>query len=381
MKDKIISFILISIIIGITGVIGLLGYAIYNEISKEGTIEINFEGDTGFPSIEFIPSNNNSIGNMLEDEMFEGVEGTSNSNSGNTNTSTAATPKQSRYLYKQLDDTAKIIYTKLYENKDNLKTGTYKIDFENTFQTLLSKEDGDAELKIQYQSAIEALVYENPDIFYIDVTKMYINIEKITKITGVRYNVFIDNGNEISYLADGFYTKQDVEKYENQISQAKNQIMAKIKGMNDYEKIKTIHNYLIDSIQYEEDLTQNNIYDIYGALVSKKCVCEGYAKAFQYLMNEIGIENTIVIGVGTNSKNQTENHAWNYVKLNGQWYAVDVTWDDPIITGGGKLTNKARYEYFLKGSNKMNENHVPSGRFTENGKLFTYPNLSEQDYE
>ena len=56
MKDKIISFILKSIIIGITGVIGLLGYAIYNEISKEGTIEINFEGETGFPSIEFIPS-------------------------------------------------------------------------------------------------------------------------------------------------------------------------------------------------------------------------------------------------------------------------------------------------------------------------------------
>ena len=138
---------------------------------------------------------------------------------------------------------------------------------------------------------------------------------------------------------------------------------------------------MIDSIQYEEDLTQNNIYDIYGALVSKRCVCEGYAKAFQYLMNEIGIENTIVIGVGTNSKNQTENHAWNYVKLNSRWYAVDVTWDDPIITGGGKLTNKARYEYFLKGSNKMNENHVPSGRFTENGKLFRYPDLSEQDYE
>ena len=91
---------------------------------------------------------------------------------------------------------------------------------------------------------------------------MYINIEKITKITGVRYNVFIDNGNEISYLADGFYTKQDIEKYENQIDQAKSQIMAKINGMNDYEKIKTIHNYLIDSIQYEEDLTQNNIYKI-----------------------------------------------------------------------------------------------------------------------
>ena len=128
----------------------------------------------------------------------------------------------------------------------------------------------------------------------------------------------------------------------------KNKIIAKIQGKSDYDKIKIIHDYLIDSIEYENDLTQNNVYDIYGALVQKRCVCEGYAKAFQYLMNEMGIENTIVIGIGTNSKNETENHAWNYVKLDGEWYAVDVTWDDPIITGGGKLSNKSRYEYFLK---------------------------------
>ena len=93
------------------------------------------------------------------------------------------------------------------------------------------------------------------------------------------------------------------------------------------------------------------------------------------------VENTIVIGTGTNSKNETENHAWNYVKLDGKWYAIDVTWDDPVITGGGKLTNKARYEYFLKGSQTMNKNHVPSGKFTQDGRIFEYPELSIEDYE
>ena len=265
--------------------------------------------------------------------------------------------------------------------EDGTKTGTYKINFGNTFQTLLSEENGDAELKAQYQSAIEALIYENPDIFYLDVTKMYINIEKITKITGTKYNVYIDNGREYTYLTDGFYTKEDIEEYETLIEQAKNAIISSVQGQSDYQKIKYIHNYLIDTIQYQDDLTQNNIYDIYGALVEKRCVCEGYAKAFQYLMNEIGIENTIVIGTGTNSRNQTENHAWNYVKLKGQWYAIDVTWDDPIITGGGGLTNKSRYKYFLKGSKTMSENHIPSGRFTENGQVFKYPELSIEDYE
>ena len=376
MKDKIVTFILMTIIISILGVIGYIGYMVYTEITKDGTIEISFESETGFPTIEYKPHTQVTVDAILKEEMFDGVSETTEDNPV-INT----TAKKSRYLYNQLDDTAKAIYIKLYQNKENLKTGTYQIEFENAFNTLLSKENGAEELKRQYQSAIEALVYENPDMFYLDVTKMYINIKTITKITGTKYNVYINNGEEITYLADGFYSKQDVEKYESQIEQIKNLILRNIQGKSDYEKIKIIHDYLIDSIQYEKDLSQNNIYDIYGALVNKKCVCEGYAKAFQYLMNEIGIENTIIIGTGTNSKNQTENHAWNYVKLNEKWYAIDVTWDDPIITGGGKLTNKQRYEYFLRGSNTMDKNHYPSGKFTQEGQSFNYPVLSVEDYE
>jgi len=375
MKDKIITFLLISIIIGIIGVIGTLGYIVYTEISKDGTIQISFEEDTGFPIIEFVPSTKETIDAILSEDIFSGVEDST------INISTTTSAKQSRHLYKQLDDTAKAIYTKLYQNKDNLKTGTYTVEFGNAFHELLSKEGGDAELKKQYQSAIEALVYENPDIFYLDVTKMYINIEKITKITGTRYNVFISSGSEVSYLENGFYSKKDVEEYEKQIIQVKNNIVAHLNGKSDYEKVKIVHDYLIDTVDYEKNLSKHDIYNLYGALVNKKCVCEGYAKAFQYLMNEIGIENTIIIGTGTNSRNETENHAWNYVKLDGKWYAVDVTWDDPIITGGGKLTNKARYEYFLKGSNTMNANHFPSGKFTQDGKTFKYPELSVEDYE
>lgn len=379
-KDKIITFLLMSIIIAIVGVIGYIGHIVYTEISKEGTIEISFESETGFPTIEYTPHTQVTVDTILREEMFSGVNGTAQTNT-TTIPDTNTTAKQSRYLYEQLDDTAKAIYIKLYQNKENLKTGTYQVEFENAFQSLLSQEKGDEKLKKQYQSAIEALVYENPDIFYIDVTKMYINIEKITKIAGTKYNVYINNGSDITYLADGFYSKEDVEEYEAQIEQVKNRIITNLQGKTDYEKIKIVHDYLIDSIEYEEDLSQNNVYDIYGALVRKKCVCEGYAKAFQYLMNELGIENTIVIGTGTNSKGETENHAWNYVKLDGKWYAVDVTWDDPIITGGGTLTNKARYEYFLRGSNTMNQNHFPSGKFTQDGQTFKYPVLSVEDYE
>ena len=286
-----------------------------------------------------------------------------------------------RHLYEQLNSTAKTIYNKLYDNRENLKTGTYRIDFGNAFQELLSTDGGETELKKQYQSAIEALIYENPEIFYLDATSMFINIEKITKISGIKYNVYIDNGNKPNYLTDGFNNKQDIEAYQTQIEQVRDYILSNLNGKSDYEKIKMVHDYLINSIEYDSTISKDNIYDIYGALVSRVCVCEGYAKAFQYLMNEVGIDNVIVIGTAVNSNGQAENHAWNYAKLNENWYAIDTTWDDPILIGNGILPEESKYKYFLKGSNTMNQNHTTSGKFTDAGQVFTYPRLSVEDYE
>lgn len=375
MKDKIVSFILVLIVVIMIGAIGIFGYAIYTEMVEEGAIQINFEGENGYPSIEYKSDGESSTTASLDEGMFSGVEDENKNNSETTE------KQQYRYLYNQLNDTAKTIYDKLYENKENLKTGAYTIKFGNSFQNLLSMQNGDAELKRQYQSAIEALIYENPDIFYLDATSMYINIEKITKITGTTYNVYINNGSKVSYLAEGFNSKQEVEAYEAQIESVKQYILSMVEGKNDYDKIKIVHDYLIDTIEYDSTISENNIYNIYGALVSRKCVCEGYAKAFQYLMNEIGIENVIVIGTGTNSNNQTENHAWNYVKLNGKWYAIDTTWDDPIIIGNGRVSDESRYKYFLKGSRTMSQNHFTSGKFTDGGQEFVYPELSVEDYE
>lgn len=372
-KDKIFSLILILIIILLILVVGTFGYTIYNGIMGEGNIQLNFGGETSYPTIEFKKTKEET--NMTETNsiVYGGV------NDGKT--TNVDINRKNGHLYNQLDKNAKIIYTQLYSNKENLKTGIYTIEFGNVFYDTLSKENGDKELQSSYQSAIEALLYENPEIFYLDATNMYINIEKITKITGIKYNVYINKGTKTSYLAEGFYTEEDVSRCENEIEQVKKQVLAMVEGKSDYDKIKIIHDYLIDTIEYDSTILQENIYNIYGALVSKKSVCEGYAKAFQYLMNEVGIDNAIVIGTATNSKNETENHAWNYVKMNEQWYAIDVTWDDPIIIGNGKLTNKMRYQYFLKGSHTMNRNHTTLGNFTQGGQVFNYPTLSIEDYE
>ena len=48
---------------------------------------------------------------------------------------------------------------------------------------------------------------------------------------------------------------------------------------------------------------------------------------------------------------------WNYVKLDGKWYAVDTTWDDPVIVGGGIASEETKHRYFLKGSKDFYKNH------------------------
>ena len=120
---------------------------------------------------------------------------------------------------------------------------------------------------------------------------------------------------------------------------------------------------------------------MYGALVNKEAVCEGYAKAFKYLMDQIGVESIVVIGVAQDSNGDTQNHAWNYINFNNVWYAIDVTWDDPVIIGGGILGKRHKYKYFLKGSTTMNKDHTEQYTFVENGKVYTHPTLSTTDYE
>ena len=346
----------------------ILSYNIYLYIIGEETVI----EEIGYPILDNIAKENTET--KINLDIFESVE-------PSETVSSNGTVYTGKNLYNQLNNNSKLIYNQLYKNKENMKTGTYTINFDNAFSATLSKENGSDILKKDYQSAIEALLYDNPDIFYLNVTNMYLNIETITKITGVKYNVFINNKEKTSYLANGFYDKEDIDIAQTKINEEKNKILELVNGKSDYEKLKIIHDYLVDNIEYDTTLLGDNIYNIYGALVNKKCVCEGYAKTYQYLLNEIGIENVIVIGTGTNSRNETENHAWNYVKLNGLWYAVDVTWDDPVIVGGGKLSAKEKYTYFLKGSEFFNKNHVPSGYFTDGGQLFDYPTLSLKDYK
>lgn len=129
-------------------------------------------------------------------------------------------------------------------------------------------------------------------------------------------------------------------------------ILAGMPTGSDYEKELYLHDALIKKVTYTySKLEEQNGYT---TLVEGKGVCAGYAFALQYLLMRAGIQSYYVVGYAR------ENHAWNLAKIDGEWYYVDATWDDPLYNGSDDPYSPY-YSYFNITTNKLKEDHTPSG--------------------
>ena len=381
MRDKLTTVIITFVILGIIGVLIVFGMIAFEEITKMSNVETATDPVQWEENKNQVANQDKTLENNIEvpgivenplDKLTQAPDTNTDVDYSNVNVN--------KYFYNQLEEYSKTIYKAFETNKEEMKSGTKQIELGDSFSSLLSQANGQDLLGKYYQSAIEAYTYDNPEVFYLSPNKMFLNIETTTRGNAVSYRVYINSGNEANYLTDEFTSKEQVESAIAQIEQVKNQILQNATG-DTYQDIKMVHDYLVDTISYDSSLSKPYIYNIYGALVEKLCVCEGYARSMKYLLDSLDIPCTIVIGKGTNSEGKTENHAWNYVEIEGKWYAIDATWDDPVIIGNGTLSQSSKYRYFLKGSNEMAKDHTPSNTFTDGGKEFTYPSLSLKNYE
>lgn len=376
-------FALIFLSIAIVFTLEVLGYI---EVPKEYsltrfldyTIETTYDPDTIDTEKKVIKKktktkNNEDTNSELEVYNNINIDRTEKKQYSNENT------KYDRFYYSQLDNYGQKIYDGIIDNLEELKTGTYTIDFGKAFNDLLNTTNGDEVLNNCFQSAVNAVLLDNPEVFYLDITKMYLFTKSTTyAFTGTTYEVSIGPSENQNYLLEGF-SKSDIKYAESTLSNIKSGIIRNTNSNDIIKNIKKVHDYLVDNLEYDSTFSNNNIYNIYGALVNNLTVCEGYAKAFKTLMDELNIPCVVVCGDARNSKGEIENHAWNYVLIDDEWYAVDVTWDDPIIIGGGVLSTESRYKYFLKGANSLFVDHQEDGEIVS-GANFTYPSISEFDY-
>ena len=284
-----------------------------------------------------------------------------------------------RMYYSQLDSNGKLIYRQFIDHKDELVKGTYTADFGKDFNELLHEENGADVLENAFQLAVNSLMFDNPDLFYLDVTKMYMYTE-ITSIGPLKtYRVKIGPIENSNYLLDTFSDEQFAISARNSLEVFRNQFAEQMAGLNDYLKVKRVHDYIIENTEYDQNLTNNNIYNVYGTIMQHYAVCEGYSKSMKYLLDAANIPCVIVCGVAQNSNGQAESHAWNYVKLDDKWYAIDATWDDPVIIGYGYVSNSIYTKYFLKGSKEFFKDHFEDGNIVNDSK-FAYPTISEENY-
>lgn len=138
---------------------------------------------------------------------------------------------------------------------------------------------------------------------------------------------------------------------------------------SEYDKALWVHDRIIENTIYDSDILYYSLsvdddshfdyaYTSYGALVLHKAVCAGYARAYQLIMNKMGIECGYVKGNAINSHGETESHAWNYIRLDGQYYFTDVTWDDPVnddYEDSGRLS----HDFFCLSGADMGKDHFP----------------------
>lgn len=171
--------------------------------------------------------------------------------------------------------------------------------------------------------------------------------------------ISISNRGQVTLVNQKLYSAEKINIINQKVDQIINGIIKN--DMTDYEKIKVIHDYIInntvyDKVQAEGDANNNNYesHTAYGVLISGKGICGGYSDAMAIFLNRLKLNNY---------KIASSNHIWNFVKLNDQWYHLDLTWDDPVSTSGENILT---HNFFLITSASLKQKATTQHDYNKN---------------
>lgn len=177
------------------------------------------------------------------------------------------------------------------------------------------------------------IVFDSPEMFWAEAgLKYWYNQYNVVTFVEPKYNDLVEDiaGNTAIFEA------------------AAEEALADMWSLTtDVERAKYAHDYLTHTIDYTYDSEYNQT--AYSAIVNCETVCAGYAHAFQYFMQQMGIPCAYVLGYV-----QGGYHAWNLLLLDGDYYVMDVTWDDPL----GAPSDYYSYDYFNITDDEMSWDHL-----------------------
>ncbi len=151
-------------------------------------------------------------------------------------------------------------------------------------------------------------------------------------------------------------SKASIKSQMDYIDRMADELIASIPAdADDYTKAKTVYEWIILNTDYSSDAPENQAMT--SVFLNHRSVCAGYSRAFQYIMNRMGVDTTVIEG---NSLISGENHAWNMCKLSDGYYYVDATWGDASYQQNGLSGEKVmgmNYDYLLVTTDEIKRTH------------------------
>ncbi len=233
-----------------------------------------------------------------------------------------------KFYYQQLKENEKQVYKEILE-------GIRK----NREEIYIHASDAERANEI-----FQYILKDHPDIFWCDGT-----------ISATTYG-----GTETYTVLKPTYTYDEASKetMRAEIEGAVSQCLSGISAEDsEYNKILYVYEYIVDTVDYDLEAPDNQ--NIYSVFIHRRSVCAGYSKAAQYLLERLG--GVCTYGTGVTSGGQ--NHAWNLVMCEGDYYYLDVTWGDPVFQAaeGEEVSQfeNISYDFMCCDDAELFKNHTP----------------------
>ncbi len=190
----------------------------------------------------------------------------------------------------------------------------------------------------------QCVLLDHPELFFVE-GYAYTKYTMGQELTAVEFSG--------TYNTDRDTALQRKEEIEDRAAEILNGIAT---DCSEYEKVKYVYDTIIANTEYKLDAADNQ--NIYSVFIHQLSVCQGYAKATQYLLNKMGVECTLVLGTVESG----EGHAWNLVKVDGSYYFVDTTWGDASYRTDGEVTQNpdfatVNYDYLNVTTGELLKTH------------------------
>ncbi len=257
-----------------------------------------------------------------------------------------------------------------------------KQDILNIFYTILNNgnETGTFYCPKEYKNCIDDVknISKDKDL----LTHLNNFLHPFKSFEKIKSDIY-DTG-EIQIKIDYIYKKDEINYLNNEIDRLIKELITNSKENKkddekeetneDYDKIKIIHDFIINTTKYDIDNNKDTkSYNAYGALKNHLATCNGYTDLMAIFLSKMGYENFKIA-----TTNETTGHVWNVVKINNEWLHLDLTWDDPVSSDG---KDYLYHKYFLintEGLIKADEN-ITSKEHDFNRAIYSELKTSKQE--